>query len=77
MDIETAKTLKPGTRVRITKTRSTCFFSVGDEATLTKLDTSDDDGDWHAKFDSGINYYIELRYGVDYEVIDSNNVDSW
>jgi hypothetical protein len=77
MDIETAKALKPGTRVRITKTRPGWFFNVGDEATLTKLDTRDDDGDWLAKFDSGINYYVELGFGVDYEVIDSNDVTSW
>jgi hypothetical protein len=77
MDIETAKTLKPGTRVRITKTKPGWFFSVGDEATLTKLDTSDDDGDWHAKFDNGKDLFIKLGFGVDYEVIDSNDVDSW
>jgi len=77
MDIETTKTLKPGTRVRITKTRSDWFFSVGDEATLTKLDISDDNGDWHAKFDNGEDLFIELGFGVDYEVIDSNDVTSW
>jgi hypothetical protein len=72
MNIETAKTLKPGTRVRITKTRSDWFFNVGDEATLTKLDPTDGECDWWAKFDDGTNWFLELRYGVDYEVIDND-----
>jgi len=79
MDVETAKTLQPGMRVRITKvqneTATSCdrwFFKVGDEAELLQLDTTDDDGDWYAKFSDGRKWFIELAFGVDYEVIDSH-----
>jgi len=70
MDIETAKTLRPGMRVRVTAVPSGWFFKVGDEATLLQLDTTDDDGDWYAKFDDGDSWYIKLAFGIDFEVLD-------
>jgi hypothetical protein len=77
MNIETAKTLKPGMRIRVTATPAPgttpfdgWFFSVGDEATLLELDSTDGEGDWYAKFDGGERWFLELGFGVDYEVID-------
>jgi hypothetical protein len=82
MDIETAKTLQPGMRVRITAVPNHAkmpfgrdlnhwFFKVGDEATLLQLDTTDEFADWYAKFDDdGKSWWLELRFGVDFEVLD-------
>jgi len=77
MDIETAKTLRPGMRVRVTAIPADgttpfdgWFFSVGEEATLLELDDSDEFGDWYAEFDNGCDWYLELRHGVDFEVLD-------
>lgn len=81
MDVETSKTLRPGMRVRITAVPNRAkmpfgcdlnhwFFKVGDEATLLQLDTDDDNGDWYAKFYGGQSWYIELAFGVDFEVLD-------
>ena len=74
MDIETAKTLKPGMRVRVTAIPApgtTLFdgwsFSVGDEAELLELDSTDR---WYAEFDDGYVWFLELRNGVDFEVLD-------
>jgi hypothetical protein len=81
VDIETAKTLKPGMRVRVTAvptethtafgiTLDGWFFKVGDEAELLQLDTTDGECDWWARFDDGTNWFLELGFGVDYEVLD-------
>jgi hypothetical protein len=74
MDIETAKTLQPGMRVRVTAIPAdgtTPFdgwsFSVGDEAELLELDSTDR---WYAEFDDGYVWFLELRHGVDFEVLD-------
>jgi hypothetical protein len=77
MDTETAKTLKPGMRIRVTAIPAPgttpfdgWFFKVGDEAELLQLDTTDGECDWYALFDGGCEWVLELRHGVDYEVID-------
>jgi hypothetical protein len=80
MDIETAKTLQPGMRVRVTAIPAPgttpfdgWFYLVGEEATLLQLDDSDEYADWYAKFDDGECWYLELRHGVDYEVLDGES----
>lgn len=70
MDIEESKKLQPGMRVRITSTPHGWWFDAGDMATLVRLDTSDDDGDWIAEFDDGYKRYIEPSLGVDFEVVE-------
>jgi hypothetical protein len=80
MDIETAKTLKPGMRVRVTAIPAPgttpfdgWFFKPGEEAVLLELDSTDEYADWYAKFDNGCNWFLELRHGVDYEVLDGES----
>jgi hypothetical protein len=70
MDIKTAKTLKPGMRVRVTAAGTFSFTSPGEEATLLWLDESDEFGDWYAEFDSGNTWFLEIHNGTDYEVIE-------
>lgn len=74
MDIETIKTLEPGMRIRVTATPAYIwFFDVGEEATLLELELDDSDdefGGWYAEFDDGREWFLELRHGVDFEVID-------
>lgn len=71
MTPEQSKLLTPGAKVRITAVdwQGAFVFDVGDTAVLLWLDNSDDSGDWMAKFENGIEWYIEPHI-CDFEVIE-------
>ena len=78
-----SKQLKPGMRIRVTAIKggpidsaickvtfgSDWYFPIPSEATLLRLDTSDDNGDWYARFDDGLEYYVEPAL-VEFEVVE-------